>query len=468
LKLLLVNAVDTDKKIETVYPPLGLAYLASALKRNFSDIEIKIIDRDVKSVIKTYHPATVGISSVSQNFGRAIEIGNYCRSLNIPVFVGGVHITLLPESLPKAFDFGVFGEGEETIVEIIDYLNNGGIPGSIEMEKIKGLILHTQTGIKLTEMRPEIQNLDDLLMPDRLLLNIPLGQTTYLFTSRGCPYKCTFCASTRFWNKVRWFSAEYVVNEVEYIIDRYKPWAISFYDDLFIANKKRLAKIIELLCVKDINKKVKFSFACRANLVNEELIQLLKPLDIQMICMGLESGCQKTLSYLKGGGITVEQNQKAIELFVKAKINVQGTFVIGSPEETEEEILQTLAFIRNSNLTNFEVYLLTPFPGTPIWETAKEMGLVANEMAWEKLAVGSQNSFSNGITLSKIPKGQLDELYRLFEREKRKRKIQYILKTGIENPRWILVKIYEIIIYVITCPRNFIHSYVNMRKRTSR
>jgi len=87
LKLLLVNAINTTKKIESVYPPLGLAYLASALKQHFSDIEIKIIDRDVKAVIEAYLPDAVGVSAVSQNFGRAIEVGHYCRSLNIPVFV---------------------------------------------------------------------------------------------------------------------------------------------------------------------------------------------------------------------------------------------------------------------------------------------------------------------------------------------------------------------------------------------
>lgn len=458
MKLLLINAIDVTREIETIFPPLGLAYLSSVLKRNFPDIQIKIIDRDIEYFIKAFFPDAVGVSSVSQNFGRAIEIAKLCKSLNLPVFIGGVHITLLPESLPKEFDFGVYGEGEETIVEIVDFLSSGGISGSSDMEKIKGLILHTVDGIKLTESRPLIENLDSIPLPDRELLNIPIGQTTYLFTSRGCPYKCTFCASTRFWNKVRWFSVEYVVSEIENVINKYKPWAIVFYDDLFIANTTRLERIIELLCAKGINKKVKFSFACRANLVNEKLIQILKPLDIQMVCMGLESGCQKTLNYLKGSGITVEQNKKAVDILVNAKINVQGTFIIGSPEETEEEILQTLNFIKNSNLTNFEVYLLTPFPGTPIWEAAKNMGLVANEMDWEKLAVDSQSRFENRITLSKIPKSRLSELYGLFVREKRKRKAQYILRTGINNPRWILIKIRKIIINVIARLRSVMHN----------
>jgi len=456
MKLLFVNAIDFTRNIETVYPSLGLAYLSSYLKKYISDMQIKIIDRDVESEIKAFAPDAVGVSSVSQNFGRAIEIGKLCKSLKIPVFIGGVHITLLPESLTKEFDFGVYGEAEETIIEVIDYLLNGGLSGSPDMEKIKGLILHTDAGIKLTETRPLIQDLDSIPLPDRDLLNIPTGQATYMFTSRGCPYKCTFCASTKFWDQMRWFSAEYVVNEIEEVVQKYNPWAISFYDDLFIGNLKRLEEIVQLLCAKGIHEKVKFSFSCRANLAKDRLFEIVKPLSIQMVCMGLESGCQRTLTYLKGPGITVEQNQRAVELFSKANINIQGTFVIGSPDETEEEILQTLDFIKSSRLTNFEVYILSPFPGTQIWETAKNRGFVSNSMDWGKLAVDSNSRLEDRIILSKIPVKRLLELYNLFTYEKRKRRTLYRIKTAIKNPLLIFKKLRGIVAKIITV--NPVHS----------
>ena len=139
-----------------------------------------------------------------------------------------------------------------------------------------------------------------------------------------------------------------------------------------------------------------------------------------MVCMGLESGCQRILTYLKGGGITVEQNQRAVNLFSKAKINIQGTFIIGSPDETEEEIIQTLNFIKRSSLTNFEVYLLTPLPGTPIWDEAKKMRLVANNMDWGKLAVENKE---DKIILSQLPKKRLLELYKLFMHEKERERL---------------------------------------------
>ena len=444
MRLLLINAIDTARPVEAVFPPLGLGYLAAVLKKNFPSIEVRIIDRDIETAVRGFRPDAVGVSSVSQNMGTATDIGSYCKSIGIPVFLGGVHITLLPESLPAAFDFGVYGEAEETIVEIVDFFSAGGIPGSPGMENIEGLILHERPGIKLTRARPLIKVLDALPFPDRSLLNIPPGQTTYLFTSRGCPYTCTFCASTRFWNEVRWFSAEYVVSEIEYVVGAYRPWAISFYDDLFIGHKKRLKEIVNLLCVRGLNRKVKYSFACRADLVNEELMEILKPLNIQMICMGLESGCRRTLNYLKGDRSTVEQNHRAVELLTRAGINVQGTFIIGSPDETEEEILETLKFIKESALVNFEVYLLSPFPGTPVWETARERGLVGKEMDWKKLAVDSEGGFEDRITVSGIPGNRLHELYKLFSREKKRRRAKYILKTGLRNPGWVLTKMREI------------------------
>lgn len=445
MKLLLVNAVDVARSIETVYPPLGLGYLASSLKRHFPEIEIKIIDRDICQTVKSFAPDAVGVSSVSQNFGRAIEIAALCKKINIPVFVGGVHITLLPESLPREFAFGVYGEAENTIVDIVRYLmNDPKMQKPQALHNIPGLVIHSDNGPKLTPPRQLISDLDSIPFPERSLLNIPMGETTYLFTSRGCPYKCAFCASTRFWDKVRWFSAEYVVAEIENVIGSYHPRAISFYDDLFVANIPRLRQIVDLIRQKGIHKKTKFGFACRANLVNDELIKILKGLDISMICMGLESGSSKTLNYLKGDNVTIEQNKKAVQLFSDAGIHIQGTFIIGSPGETEENIRETLEFIKSSKLTAFEVYILTPFPGTPVWETALKMGRVSNTMDWSKLSIDTMGADDDRITVSEIPTPRLIAIQKeLFSSEKLKRRVIYVVRNSLKNPGWLVVRIVE-------------------------
>lgn len=438
MKILFISAVNHKNNIEVAFPSLGLAYLASSLKKNFPDINIKITDRDYQNTIKLFKPDFVGISSVSQNFGTAENIGRFCLQQDIPVIIGGVHITLLPQSFSEAFTLGVVGEGEDTIVELVKHFKENKGFNLKDIDAIDGLVFFKDGNIKLTSPRRQISELDSLGLPDRELLNIPQNQTTYMFTSRGCPYTCSFCASTRLWeNNVRWFSAEHVVNEIEEIVDKYKPWAISFYDDLFTANLKRLKKIVKLICLKGINKKVKFSFACRSNLVNEKLIDILRPLSIQMICMGLESGNQRVLTYLKSPGITVAQHKKAIKLFHDAGINIQGTFIIGSPGETEYEIRQTLNFIKESKLKNFDVYILTPFPGTPVWEKAMRMGLVADNMDWNKLSV---TNIEDKIILSELGKDKIVELYSYFMREKKIKRISYITRRLFCDPRWLLDK----------------------------
>ncbi len=442
MKLLLINSINPKKYIETVYPSLGLAYLSSKLKNHFIDLEIKIVDRQIKDEILKYSPNFVGVSSVSQNFNRAIEIGELCKSLNIPVFVGGVHITMLPMGLPDVFDFGVIGEGEKTIIEVMNYLMKDGKSGSTEMQSIKGLVLHDGDSIKITEMRPLIRNIDTIPYPERSLLNIPVGGAIHIFSSRGCPYKCTFCASARFWDQTRWFSAEYVVNEIEMLMKTYKPWVITFYDDLAVANINRLEQIVEIIVSKGIYKQVKFNFSCRANLVNENLIRILKRLNVHRVCLGLESGCQKTLSFLKPD-MKVEKNSKALELLKKSEIPTQATFIIGSPDETVDDIMQTYNFIKNSKLVDFEVYILTPFPGTPIWEIAINRGLVSNKMDWEKLDVEVNKNIDDKILLSEIPKDKLMELHSLFKKEKKVRKYSYIIKQCVKNPFWGIKKIIE-------------------------
>jgi anaerobic magnesium-protoporphyrin IX monomethyl ester cyclase len=441
MKLLLVNAVDASRRIETVYPPLGLAYISSYLKKYVPSIEVKIVDRNVGNAIQEFRPDAVGVSSVTQNFGGAVIIGEMCKQLKIPVFIGGVHISMLPEGLPDVFDFGVVGEGENTMLELVKLFSERGSFGDEDLGNIRGLVLHGHDGPELTEERGLIESLDSIPFPDRELLDIPSAGSTYLFTSRGCPYKCAFCSSTRFWDRTRWFSAEYVVDEIKAVVQRYRPWAVSFYDDLFVANFGRLQTIVDLLLREGLHKKVKFSFACRSNLVNERLIEVIRQLDIQMICMGLESGCQRILEYLKGEKCSVEQNMNAIDLLSEANINVQGTFIIGSPDETEDEILETLNFIKRSKLVHFDVYILTPFPGTPIWRIAKQHNLVSDHMDWRRLAVDSGNRVEDKVVVSKLPRERLGELYSLFQRERRRRKLHYAFRNAAKDPLWACRKI---------------------------
>jgi len=270
-----------------------------------------------------------------------------------------------------------------------------------------------------------------------------------MFTSRGCYYRCTFCASSRFWDKVRFFSAEYVVNEIKYLIKKYDVEQIGFWDDLFTADKKRVKQIFELLKKEDILGNVSFSCNVRSNLVNNEIVQLLKQMNVKSVGMGLESGSPITLEYLKGRNISIKDHIKAIKTLKKYGIKPHTSFIIGSPKESREEILQTFRFIKENQLDSFDIYVLTPFPGTPVWDYAKERNLVSEDMDWDILNVNFGENHDNAIILSeKLTKDEIYKLFLLFANEKRKIMIKRALRNPLNllrNPKSLLKALTKIL-----------------------
>ncbi len=436
IKFLFINAINSSKEVETRYPPLGIGYLVSSLRKCFGEeaVECKVIDSNIEQEIVNFKPEIIGISSVSQNYNKAIAYARVAKKYNLPVVCGGVHISMMLSSLTKDMDIGVVGEGEETICELFELFSQEKKFDSDKLRKIRGIIYwDDKDKIVFTGRRDLIYPLDRLPLPARDLFRIRAN--AYIFSSRGCPYRCTFCASSRFWDKVRFFSAEYVVNEIEYLINRYNVKDINFYDDLFAADVRRIKKIVNLLKARNILGKVNFFGSVRANLVNDDLVKLLKEMGVKSLGMGLESGSNSTLKYLKGENIDVKDNENAIRIIKKYNIATQGSFVIGSPKEEKEDILETLRFVKKSGLSDFAIYVLTPFPGTPVWDYAKSKGLVNKKMDWDKLNVNFEDSHNSAIILSeKLSRDEIYKLFLQFKRYQKKKKFYNLIKRGLLNP----------------------------------
>jgi len=426
-RILFASARDPFSEVETRYPPLWPACLAAMLEKHLGSeaFDFHLLRGKFEDELASFNPDVVAISSVTQNFTIAKEYARAAKARGKPVIIGGPHITALPECLSAEMDVACIGEGEETFLELMRlYLDTPACaaPGTTDrgasrpngLEQIRGIAYHDNGKLTRTPPRPQRPSLDDLPHPKRSLLGY--GRRTYMVTSRGCPYRCVFCGSSRHWGKVRYASPEYVLDEIGELVE-HGVRVIRFNDDTFTANKDRLKQIAGMIAAKGFHRQVKFSCWCRANTITPEVVDALKAMNMVAVVMGLESGSDRVLRYLKGPNVTVADNSRAINLLKDAGIQTSADFIIGSPDETEEEIMATYNFIKKSRLDFVTINVFSPLPGTPVWDTVAQKNLVSPDMDWRRLDFKFNSDEGSAIVLSeKLSYEQLRRLHRKFER----------------------------------------------------
>ena len=388
------------------YPRLGLGYLATYLKQKLNDaIEINIVDNvfeDVLQRISEIKPDILGISAMTIEYADAIDLAVKVKGI-LPacrIIVGGVHISTLPNSLNPCFELGVLGEGEETLCELALLFNRKNTFTPDDLTKINGIVFWDNGQLRKTSPRLLINPLDKVQLDwrylDRHLVRKKLfvlgkyGVEGYIFTSRGCPYNCEFCSTKIFWQKVRFFSVNRICEEIHLLKDRYKVDHIQILDDLFTQNKQRLKEVISGLRDRGILGKVLFSCTARANLLDDELCDILKELNVVSVNFGFESGSERVLKYIKGNSVTVEQNKKAIKIATGKKLMVTGSVMLALPTETIEDMKKTVEFTDFARKNGADIiwpFVLVPFPGTRVWDVAVERGVVSDNMDWRKLSL---------------------------------------------------------------------------------
>ena len=444
MKLALVN-LDRTSDI----PPLGLAYLASYLRKYLNFYNIVIVDKeDPIKKIKKEKPDIVGISSTTTEFPQANNLAREIKArFDIPLIIGGYHISLLPKHLsPSNFDIGVIREGEQTMLELMKtYERYGSFPKN-ELRKICGIVFRNENKKnEITKRRKLIEPLDlipfparDLLKrehyltPRRLSYYGDVGIYTTMHASRGCPYNCCFCASSHFWKRPRFNSPEYIVEEIKELIEKFKVDGIEFVDDLFVTSKRRLEEIVSLFKKEGINERLKLiTISMRADSINKEICKLLKEMNATMIGFGLESGSEKILKYLKNDTVTVKDNRHALRLCKQFGFKTWGTFIIGSPEETLKDLKLTLDLVRDKNLDIADFYRLTPFPGTKVWNYTKKVGKVTDDINFDF----SQLNFITDLSpTKKIGEKELRNQYFIFQKEVAKKR--YLNRKTVINLKY--------------------------------
>ncbi len=277
---------------------------------------------------------------MSQDFDTARELANAARDAGVSfVILGGQHITAFPETLPAEVDLGVLREGEVTFAEILRLLDREGQLAPKSLSDIEGIVYRDQEGKAIsTSPRPILPSLDDLPFPDRDFGRLD-GQKPYLFSSRGCPYQCNFCASSQYWDKTRFHGPERVMKEVkDFLIDYPRIKSVGFWDDLFAVNRKRVHSISDTIVQLGLQKKVSFSTSMRADIVDDELCDLLTRMNLKRVGIGAESGSDRVLKKLKNPYSSVEKNQNALDIMARHKMRPGAGFIFGHYEETEEDV----------------------------------------------------------------------------------------------------------------------------------
>jgi len=376
--------------------PFSFAYIKSYIDKYLPGVAEFEVIRDINE-LDAKKIDIIGFSAYTDCFNQLEDLAKKAKELNPEIFsiVGSYHISALPYTLPLSVDCGVIGEGEETFKKILEVMvkeRSRPLPTD-NLKKINGLVFRENGNFILTPRREPIEPLDKIPPPDRNIIDVyPSLIKESISTSRGCPYNCKFCAGNVTWgnSRYRYFSAEYVVAELESMVKNLKKWqTIQIIDDLFIVNKARLYEIAKGIEYKCINQQVDFIATVRANLIDDEMCRILDRMNVRMVSFGAESSSLKLLNSMNKQ-TTPQNNQLTLDFLYKYNIKANCSFIFGIPGETAEDMYNTFDFIiRNKRLGKIEgvgVYALTPFPGTYYWEMAKEKGLVSENMDFSKLA----------------------------------------------------------------------------------
>lgn len=381
--------------------PVNLGYLASVLLKEKFPVEIwdysveRFTEEKFINRIKKTNPDIVGFSAITPNIKNADKMANIVKKISkkIITVVGGPHLTSLPfrtlEEFPN-FDVGVVGEGEETLLELVK-----GISLKKEWKKIKGIVYRDNGEILQTERRPVIENIDSIPFPERGLLDIDLYKHSHptkiirrkekriieIITSRGCPFNCFFCAGHDvFQYNTRFRSTGNVLQEIDMCIEKYRINHLTILDNTFTLDEKRVIILSEEF------KKRNLTFDCnsRVDTVSESLLEKMARCGCIKISFGIESGSERILKLINKK-TNINQIKKTINYARKTGIQIlEGTAIIGShPSETEEEVKETIAFLKKLELDYVVVDIIVPYPGSPVYQYMKERNLILSE-DWDR------------------------------------------------------------------------------------
>ena len=406
-------------------PPLGVAYVAAVLKKN--DYRVSIFDMHIKSlnpedIIKEYRkskPKIFAITATTPTFPNALLIAKLLKAWdeNVIVIIGGPHATSLPEECVQsdAVDYIVIGEGEISTLELV----NAILKENKNPEQVNGIAFKGDNGkIKFTHPQERIPDLDTLPYPARELLDLELYfQKGSIISTRGCPYNCNYCAcSVIAGHTYRKHSVDYVLDEIEFLINKYNFQYFDFHDDTFNLIPERVIEFCNKIEERGFN--IKWGCFCRVTNFNLEIAYALKKAGCEVVQFGVEAGNQTVLDSIQKK-IKLEEVENAIKVASQAGIKqIACGFIIGHANDTEETTNQTIDFgvkLAKLGATRLTISVLTPYPGTDIYLNLNKNGIKLITKDWEQFIFSRVVIETESLTKERLREIYAKGVYKFLE-----------------------------------------------------
>jgi anaerobic magnesium-protoporphyrin IX monomethyl ester cyclase len=429
-------------------PSLGLLHLAAELRQHGylpSIIESDVFGfsgTDVATHVIAAKPAYVGITLFTVGVWSAAAVARQIKQAlpGTVIIVGGPHVSSMgPETMQRfrEFDYGVAGEGEKTLIDLLKALEHG-----TDLNAVPGILFRDGPIVRFTPGQSVNRLLDELPMPAWDLLpdfpraykpaiyDFPRGPVATIAASRGCPFHCRFCDTSTFGSRVRHYSPRKVFEMMKHLHDRYGVRHILFVDDLFLASRQRVTEFCRLLL--DNGLRMTWTCTARVDTVKPDVLGLMKAAGCWEISFGLESGSDEMLQKMDKSA-RVAMSEQAVNWTAAAGIRTKGLLMLGYPGENAETVRLTKEFVRRIPMTIMNLTKFTPYPGSPIYRDL--YGTSIRDDHWEKM---------NGMNFVWAPDGMtletLDREYKsiLISFYRRPRVGAYYLKLTLRYPNHLL------------------------------
>lgn len=399
------------KPDEPISAPLGLAYLAASLEQFHHNVTILdaatlgkteriapnrwrlgVDETRLAELTRRSRPDLIGVSCpFTTRYGAFRRLIGELRKIlpDIPLVAGGIHPTILPEDVLRnnPIDCIVLGEGETTFNQLVE---NYAATGRLSPESLDGVVWNDGGNPQIRPKTTYIENLDELPIPARHLLDIPgyLGRSggrwssrrktnLSILTSRSCPGRCSFCSiHAVFGPRWRARSPERVVEEVREVHEKYRPNLIAFEDDRLTVDRLRLIQICQGLA--NLPHPVQWFTPNGVHVadLDDELLRIMRDAGCRSLNLAIESGDQEILRSVIGKKASSEQARQVCEACHKLGVRTNGYFVVGMPGETEDSLERSLDFCLTLPLDGLGVFVATPFPGTRMFDECTAKGYI--------------------------------------------------------------------------------------------